>query len=194
MRNAHGYKILRYVGATGGPKKPRQWLPRREAWYCIEVGSKWYYVHWLPFQGLWWSSVMPKGVYDAEQMISNPRPKRCSMKRRNVDVSGLPVVPAIGMASTILAKLPLLREFLTATAYDDGTARAPGYLWLTNKGAVLEIVLFDPDACARLPVTGATFDDVLMATEKFLGVEEAPWQVDGWLQERLSKKRKRKGA
>lgn len=192
--NAHGYPILAYTGASGGVKKPRRWLPKREAWYCVEWKDKWYYLHWKPRQGLWWRSVMPKGDYDVAKMKSFPRPEVRSMKRRSVAADGLPVVPAIGMASTILAKLPHLREFLTATAYDDGTARRPGYLWLSNKGSVLEVVLFDPDACARMPVTAVTFDDVLLAAEKLLGVEEAPWQQDSYLAERMAKKRTRKGA
>ncbi len=114
------------------------------------------------------------------------------MKRRNAPLGGGAIVPALPMASTILAKLPAVREFLTATEYEDHSPRQPGYVTLRNRTTTFEVTLYDPDAGARLAVRGPDLDKTLLLVEQLLGVEEAPWELDGYLQEQLARRAKKK--
>lgn len=93
--------------------------------------------------------------------------------------------------SKTLAKFPRMCEFLTAVAYEDGTKRQPGYLWLKSDAVAFVVTLFDEDACCRLPCRGATLDEALALAEKLLGVENAPWEVDQYMRERKKKKGKK---
>lgn len=78
----------------------------------------------------------------------------------------------------MLPKLPLLREWLTATSYEDSGIRLPGALRLTTRDALWHLTLTDPDACARLLVSDPSLDRSLLLLEQLLGVPEAPWQLD----------------
>ena len=116
------------------------------------------------------------------------------MKRRQPVVNVGACAPALPATSVLLAKLPAIREFLSATAYDDGSPRVPGYLTLRNRGHSYELTLYDPDAGLRLPTRGPDLDKTLLLAEQLLGVEEAPWEVDNYLTEQLAKRAKRKRA
>lgn len=117
------------------------------------------------------------------------------MKRRAAPQGGLPVVPALPATSVMLGKLPLIREFLSATAYDDGTMRTPGYYTFRNRGHSYELTLSDPDSGMRLVARGPDIDKTFSLAETLLGTEDAQWEIDRYLTEQLEKKRpKKKGA
>lgn len=116
------------------------------------------------------------------------------MKRRQPVVNVGACAPALPATSVLLAKLPAIREFLSATGYDDGSPRVPGYLTLRNRGHSYEITLYDPDAGLRLPARGPDLDKTLLLAEQLLGVQEAPWEVDNYLTEQLAKKSKKRRA
>lgn len=113
-------------------------------------------------------------------------------KRQALGLENVPI-PALPGDSKLLEKLPLLREFLSVTAYDDGSMRQPGSYRFENKLICYQITLYDADAGMRLPVSGATIDDVMKAAERLLGAPDAPWEVDRYLTEQLQKKSKEKG-
>jgi len=118
------------------------------------------------------------------------------MKRRQAAVPGQHVVPALPSSSTLWPKLPALREFITATTYDDGSARTPGYVTVRNRVTTFEVTVYDPDGAARLSARAPTLDGALSLVEQLLGVEEAPWEPDRYLQEQSAKlnKKSRKGS
>jgi hypothetical protein len=118
------------------------------------------------------------------------------MKRRSAPANGVACLAPLPATSVILGKLPAIREYLTATAYEDGTARQPGYFTLRNRALTFEGTLYDPDSGTRLVVRANTLDEMLAGLEKLLGVEEAPWEIDPYLTEQLARRRKRgkKGA
>jgi hypothetical protein len=114
------------------------------------------------------------------------------MKRRNAPVGTGAIVPALPATSVLLAKLPAIREFLTATEYEDKSPRQPGYVTFRNRVVAFELTLYDPDGGARLAVRGPTIDQCLQLAEQMLGVEEAPWELDSYLQEQLARRAKKK--
>lgn len=115
------------------------------------------------------------------------------MKRRPLAAGVTPALkPALPSASTMMAKSPALREFITATTYEDGTPREPGYFTLRNRGFTFELTVYDPDSGTRLAVRAPKIDDVLSMTEQLLGVEEAPWEQDRYLTEQLEGRKKGK--
>jgi len=158
----------------------------------LSVPGKWLLVHWTARSGYWCLAVGKRTPRLQESTYSCQRPGAVTVKRRIVGTAAHSVVPALPATSLILAKLPAIREFLTATSYDDGTSREPGYLTLRNRRNVFEVTLYDPDAGLRLPVQAKTLDDVLALTEQLVGVEEAPWEVDDYLTSRLARLKTRK--
>lgn len=102
------------------------------------------------------------------------------------------LAPPAPAASMILARLPALREFLSATSYDDGSPRSPGTFRLSSRFAAWEVTIQDPDAAARLTARDVSLDKALLLVEQLLGVEDAPWETDRYLAEALSKKSKKK--
>lgn len=114
------------------------------------------------------------------------------MKRRTPVGPGGFVLPAAPSVSTLLAKLPAVREFCSATEYDDHSAREPGYMTLRTVGTQWQVTLYDPDSGTRLPVRAPDLDKALLLAEQLLGVEDAPWEPDRYLTEMLAKKNKKK--
>jgi hypothetical protein len=169
-----------------------RWLSRRRTTYLQVMCQRvWYLFVYHPRRGWWPSASGLRGTPAAEPNIVVPYPKESDMKRRSAPANGVAVAAPLTAVSVILAKLPAIREFITATAYEDGTARMPGYITLRNRQLTFEATLYDYDSGTRLPVRGATLDECLLALEKFLGVEEAPWEIDPYLTEQLARRRKR---
>lgn len=99
---------------------------------------------------------------------------------------------ALDATTAILKKCPLLMEFLTATAYEDGTPRQPGYYTVRNRVIEFEITLYDPDAGMRVSVRSREHDKMFWGAEAILGAEDVAWEVDRYLTERLPKKKEKK--
>jgi len=172
-------------------RRHRQTLPRRGEKRIVWVeGSLWWLLEWRAYRG-WWA--LKRGRFVAgEPVILNdyPRPEEYRpMKRRRSPGEEL-VIPILSRETKLLAKLPRLCEFLTATSYDDNTFRTPGYLTLRNRLTTFELTLYDPDAGLRLALRAVALDDVLMLAEKAVDADGMPWEVDNYLTEQAGKKKK----
>lgn len=174
----------------GGQKLP-QWGEKD----CVVLrDDAFLYLHWRRGRGyrpLWWERNDPP----ARTRIATWGAKgdRVPIKRRVVNGERIKV-PALPVESKQLLRVPLLLEFLSSTEYEDGIKRTPGYMTLRNKTIEYEITLYDPDAGMRLPVRGRTLDQLLMAVETLLGAQDAAWEEDSYLQSKMPKERKKKGA
>ncbi|OWY61056.1 hypothetical protein B7486_65850, partial [cyanobacterium TDX16] len=140
--------------------------------------KRWYLYRWTPHVGWECYATGLKGQPVTEPTCTYATHKELAMKRRLTQVGSQVIQPALPAASVMLGKLPAVREFLTATEYEDKTARVPGYLTIRNRGVTFEVTIYDPDAGARLSARAAKLDDVLALIEQLLGVEEAPWEID----------------
>lgn len=113
------------------------------------------------------------------------------LKRREVGTGAGYIAPALSADSKLLGKLPAVMEFLTATAYEDGTPRTPGYMWVSNRTVAFEVTIFDPDGCAKLPALGKTLDEAFALLEAHLRAESPPWQQDGFLVKKAAEKKRK---
>lgn len=182
------------VDARPGPwrvQRPGQWLSTRPAYLVYRLASLRVYAMWHPFKGLLAFGSSSVESPDAERYYCDHREVAMGLKRRDVGTGAGYIVPPLTADSKLLGKLPALMEFLTATAYEDGTPRVPGYLWVTNRTAAFEVTIFDPDSCAKLPCLGKTLDDALVLAETHLRSDAAPWQQDGFLVRKAAEKKKK---
>jgi len=102
-----------------------------------------------------------------------------------------PSIPALSTDNTVMKKLPLLTEFISATAYEDGSPRTPGYFTVRNRTIEYEITLYDPDSGQRVSIRARELDKMYFGAEVLLGAAEAPWEPDKYLMERMPKKKKK---
>lgn len=169
-------------------------LPARgERWFWVGWNATRFLLRWEKWQGIRVVSVHrhrtpdePITFYRPEEFTTVP------IKRRTPLAEPVPL-PALPATSKVLAKCPLLCEFLSATAYEDGSARQPGYVTLRNRVIEWELTLYDPDAGARVALRARTLDDVFATAEVLLSSAEAPWEPDRYLMEQLARKPKKKG-
>lgn len=192
MRDKYGTKVVQWHRGWHG-KRVGQWLPRRGEKMLKIVGVKhWLRVQWLPREGYWVVSSGEVGMPDDKPFYFNPRYEGDAMKRRQAARPGDTVLPALSSASTHWPKLPAIREFISATKYDDGTPRTPGYVTVRNRLTTYEVTIYDPDGAARLSTRAPTLDAALSLMEQLLGVEEAPWEHDRYLADQQAKSKPRK--
>lgn len=180
------------VRAAGPCYRVSQWLSSvRECWYVLRWPRRDWLVRTRPRQGAVVLRSSEVGDDQGGEMFPDPFAKGDVVQRRSVQAPEHVIRPALSKETKLLSKLPQLAAFLSDTAYDDGTARQPGYLWLTNRWSCYEVTLFDPDSCARVAVTATTLDDVLALAEAVLRSPETPWMPDAYMMERAAKKKKK---
>jgi len=192
MRDVTGTRVLVWSGLRPGPRRIGQWLPRGELFFVVRLTRKELVIHWKPYEGLWCVATRRKGIPTDPNSTRYPRPERAKMKRRLPPAGATDLVPPLPVESSILVDLPLARQFVTATQYEDKTARTPGYFWFMNRVTAFEVIMFDPDSGSRLPVRAADMDSALLLLEKLLGTDDAPWEQDRYLMEQLQKRSKGK--
>jgi len=191
----------RYVGATRvltwgrrtrSPYRPGQWLPRSPKWYWLDRQGHYLLVMWIPFKGV---HLIADHVGDARGPVAYSVPYEVysvAIKKRAPMTGTTAKIPAAEAVSTILGKLPALREFTSARQYEDGSNRNPGTFKVSTQGTLWEILLQDPDAAARLTVRDLSLDKALLLAETWLGAEDAPWETDQYLAQKLTQKKPKK--
>lgn len=188
----NGYRVLVWGRTRPGVPRPRTWVPRRETWYHLVRAGHWLLLSWQPYRGMWLVADRV-GSADGPTVLYSPVPEwGMTLKRRPGPGAAGAVQPAAQAASTIMGKLPAMREFLTATVYDDGSARAPGRLRIETQGTIWAVTVQDPDACARLTCRAPTLDGALLLVEQCLGVEDSPWELDRYLAQAQTTSKKKK--
>lgn len=192
MVNIFGQRMTQHVGVMCWPGRQRLLPKTGEVVIHIETAGGWLVVQWRRHDGYWLRKVGKAGVPIDRPLHVYPRPKVPKMKRRERAAAGLPLVPALSNESVPLNDFPLLREWVSCTAYDDGSIRVPGYITLRNRGHSYEVTVYDVDEGLRLPVRGPDLDRTLMLVETLLGTQDAAWEVDDYLQSQLARKSARK--
>lgn len=190
--NLSGVPVYRWVG-TRSACLTRGWrLPRFEKWYYLARGRYLILLHWQPFHGVRIAAEYLRSQWPEASVRTTLEEYQMAIKKRDPmsGPRGAPQGPK--GTSMILAKLPLLREFLSATQYDDGSTRTVGNMRVGSQGRLWEITLQDIDALARITVREEDLDKALLLAEQLLGMSEAPWETDRYLAERAASPRKKK--
>jgi len=192
MRDRYGRVDLPLRPPGARPRRVRQWVSKREDRWVYRSGDRWVMAYWRPFVGL--HPVACGSFSTGRQDREWENWWKCAMPIRRPAAGGPINRAALPNESTALKKYPTLCEWLSATTYEDGSPRVPGYFWFTNRCIAFEVTLFDPDQCVKMPCLGRTIDEALACAETHLRAEDAPWQPDPYLAERKAnqgaKKRK----
>ena len=93
--------------------------------------------------------------------------------------------------SSILAQCHALVKHCAVTQYDDGTPRKPGWITVKTLGSAWQVEAKDPDSCLSLRVLENSLDEALQLLSMLLESDEAPWELDTWLQQQAMKTRKK---
>ena len=145
----------------------------------------------MPFRGVQLRTIrLGAGIRD-EVILSVPAPE-FSM-RKIVLGQGAEASKSKHLAPIdcrILGQLPNLVAHCCVTRYDDEAPRSPGWFTVATKGAAWVVTVKDPDAGAKMVLTGNTLDDAMALAELMLGSEEAPWEIDPFLKSQGKRKGK----
>lgn len=93
--------------------------------------------------------------------------------------------------SNILSQCLALVKHMAVVQYDDGTVRKPGWITIKTFGSAWQVEAKDPDSCLSLRVIENSLDEALQLLALLLESDEAPWEVDTWLQQQAAKIRKK---
>lgn len=178
MRRHAGYRVLTFRKRSairrGGQRLP-QW---GEKWLYVAMRDVWLLVRWKSRRGY-----VPVALLDAHGPMHPAietwgHPDETMPIKKRVPDGHMPVVPALSVDTAVFKKLPLVMEFLAATAYEDGTMRTPGYYTMRNRLVEYELTFYDPDAGMRLVIRHREHDKCWFGAEVLLGAADAPWEVD----------------
>jgi len=95
------------------------------------------------------------------------------------------------MESTLFNDLMALLEHCAARRYDDGDGRETGWFTIKTQGAAWVCTVKDPDTGTSFSVVGDTVDKALSSAALLLACDEAPWELDRWLQDSKQQKKKK---
>lgn len=192
MRQWMGQTVLT-CRRNPGIRRRSQYLPRYgERQLVLDRGRKWYRLHWVAHAGYRVLGAGPPDLPAPLYIEVDAHPQKGVRMKRRAPVSENIPGPALAAESKVLDKLPKIREFLSAVKYDDGSVRQPGYVTIRNRTWSYEITLYDPDAGLRVAVRAPTLDDVWAAAELILEADDAPWEIDQYLQSQLSRGKKKR--
>lgn len=93
--------------------------------------------------------------------------------------------------SNVLAQCHAIVKHCAITQYDDGEPRKPGWVSIKTFGSAWQVEAKDPDSCLSLRVVENSLDEALLLLNLLLESEEAPWELDTWLQQQSLKKSKK---
>lgn len=191
-RRVEGVPVYRWVGTRHAALTRGWYLPRREWWFIIERLPYRLLLHWRPYHGIRLAAEGLASRWRERHTVQTQEEYAVALKKRDPMAGPRGAAPGPSPTSTLLGKLPAIREFLSATAYEDGSPRTVGNLRVASQGRLWEVTLQDPDALARLTVRDESLDRCLTLLEQLVGVEEAPWETDRWLAERAQKNGRKK--
>jgi len=192
LRDVWGYKCDQYKGRL--PLRRRHCrLPQRGLYHIrVLCDCYWMLLQWAPREGY---TLVALGIGGRTGTTTEKLPASWEMimplKRREGVPSG-GVVAALEMPAIFAKRWPAIAEFLVATQFEDGSSRAPGEIRFANRGAGWLVTLYDVEQAARLPVNAPTIEQGLSLLEQLLGVEEAPWEHDQYLQTLLDRRKKKR--
>lgn len=93
--------------------------------------------------------------------------------------------------SNILSQCLALVKHCAVTQYDDGEPRKPGWITIKTFGSAWQVEAKDPDSCLSLRVVENSLDEALQLLALLLESDEAPWELDTWLQQQALKMKKK---
>jgi len=96
------------------------------------------------------------------------------------------------LESTVLQNMHPIIAHCAVCQYDDGTSRKPGWVTLKTMGSAWVLEAKDPDSCAKITVVQSSLDDALALLSVLLEADEAPWELDPWLQQQAAKNKVQK--
>lgn len=136
------------------------------------------------------TSTVPGVVPVVEHQYPDVRMK--AVKRKAV--SGAANAPVVEPCrdTKVWAKLPRLVEHLVVRQYEDGTAREPGKVFIGCEGSAFTVTLKEPSSHGQVTFRAATLDDALVVADRWLGADDAPWELDQWSYDRAQEKKLKK--
>lgn len=184
--------VLTWTGVLYRPRRSRPLPARGEKFFTVWTLRGGLFLRWRAHRGYIMCALLNPRVRGGEVAVRwTYGDERMPIKKR-VAGEDLPPIPALSIESAILKKCPLVMEFCTATAYEDGSARQPGYYTMRNRTIEFELTVYDPDAGMRLTVRSREHDRCFHGMEVLLGAPDTQWEVDRYLWEHRPKEKKKK--
>jgi len=170
--------------------KPGHYAPRRPFTLLLVAKRFTAEVGYIPRRGYY-----PRATYTGPDRsvctATYPGVSELGMKKRQVKgkAGADAAVHLAPMESVVMGSLHNIIAHCATTRYEDGDPRVPGWITVKTFGSGWVVTVKDPDAGLSLSATAATLDDALALADLLLGSEDAPWEVDQFLQARKPKKR-----
>lgn len=171
--------------------RPRRWVPKAEAHYLLVGLELSILVLYLPWRGLY-----PLSSWKGSDTLSGRTPhvtwEEIEMRKKKIQAVGSADGPSrlASSETKILTALPNVVDHCCVTRYDDGSARATGWITIKTVGPMWVVAVKDPDGCCQMMCSATALDDALALADVMLGADDAPWQPDPFLLNTGSKKRK----
>lgn len=192
MRDIWGHRCGLYRGPL---PLVRRWLRlpfRGEVRFRVVDQTHWYVYLWRRGLGYVLESMGHGGRVSVDAVKLPVAWSDLAMLKRRTAAPQGQIVTALEMPQLFAKRWPALAEFLVATQFEDGTSRVPGELKMSNRGANWLLTLYDVEQACRLPVNAPTIEHGLGLLEQLLGVGEAPWESDQYLQTLLDRRKKKR--
>lgn len=169
--------------------RPRKWATRHWQGYRLQLARSTVRIVSRRWWGISAWSIVRDGV-ESKLWEADTYMELAEMKKRKP--SGEAASTAVHLAaveSVVFSKLHPIVAHCSATKYDDGDARKPGWVTIKTMGSAWIVEAKDPDTCCRLTVVQSSLDDALALLSLMLEAEEAPWESDPWLKQQGSRKK-----
>jgi len=143
----------------------------------------------VPFKGIHQAAVWTRDVRLGSPRSVLLREWRYPSMKKKQSKSAEGVKHLAAMESNRFSDLMSLVEHCSLRQYDDGDPREPGWLTIKTQGAAWVVQVKDPDAAVSFSAVAETLDKALETAALLLSCDDAPWEMDRFLQQNKTKKK-----
>jgi len=171
--------------------RPRRWIPKGKGYFLFRYENIVFRVdYWgkrfmhFTARGPWSQGACTSPAWSRQWKVP-------SMKKKQSKPGEEAGNHLAAMETTLFNDLMALLEHCATRRYDDGDARETGWFTIKTQGAAWVCTVKDPDTGCSFSTVGDTVDKALSSAALLLACEEAPWELDRWLQDSKQQKKKK---
>lgn len=164
------------------PRRPGRWLPRRVAYYWVELrNSRWLLLQWQPFIGIRPLALRVGPLLTLRPIVEFVWRKSDVKKKAQVTAPKDGPEHLAAVETNVWSAFAPLVAHCAVTRYDDGDPRKPGWLTIKTQGSSWIVQVKDPDSASSFQAVAVSLDDALSLASVLLEADSTPWEHDPWL-------------
>jgi len=171
--------------------KVRRWMRHGTVEYRVRVRTTWFVLRQVPWKGICVIAEHEPGAHGHPGEVPSRVWEYPSMAIKKRDAAKVEAIHLAAVECKTFDGLMPLVEHMALRQYEDATPREPGWITIKTQGSAWVVQVKDPDSVSSFSAVAETLDKALETAALLLSCDDAPWELDRWLQDAAARKKKK---